>query len=160
MEKNLARRPRRLVVALAAALALVAAAVVGVVALGGGDGARSTLEPGAPLTGGSALTSCLAFSEDALGLAPIAFDGTVTDISGDRVTLEVERWYRGGTDDTVEVTAPEQIGVALHGAVGFVEGERYLLSGESADGRFQPSVCGFSVVYSEDMAAAFERAFR
>ena len=46
---------------------------------------------------GSATASCLQFSEDALALAPIAFDGTVTAIEDEDVTLDVSYWYRGGS---------------------------------------------------------------
>lgn len=159
MDNRTARPQRRLVVALAAAFAVAIAAVaIGVASLGD-DGVTSAFEPGTALGGGDAMTSCLPFSEEALALAPIAFDGTVADIDGSRVTLDVNRWYRGESGDTVELTAPELTATALVGAVPFAEGERYLVSGEMSNGEFVASVCGFSVTYSDEMADAFERAF-
>lgn len=159
MEEQKAQRPKSRVIALAAAIALVAiAAVLGITQLrdgsdGGGTGG------GVALGGGSTMTSCLAFSEEALGQAEIAFDGTVTEVAGDAVTLDVERWFRGGDGDTVTLHAPDLTGSLLEGGVGFEAGERYLVSAYRNGERIEPAVCGFSVTYSDDMAETFERAF-
>jgi len=91
----------------------------------------------------------------------VAFDGTVTEIDGDQVTFDVERWYRGGEGDTVTVTAPDLIpnAEALVGGIGFEEGERYLVSADDQDGKITPAVCGFTVTYSDETAEVFEQAF-
>ena len=84
-----------------------------------------------------------------------AFDGTVTSISGDTVTLEVGHWYRGGDEDVVEVEAPEAKLQALIQAVSFESGGRYLVTAN--DGVV--TVCGFSAAYSEELAALYAEAF-
>jgi hypothetical protein len=159
MRRGSTDRDRHRVIALAAVVALlVVGAAIGVSVLRN-DSPTSALPPGTALGGGAATASCLAFSEEPLGLAAAAFDGTVTAIQGDEVALVVNRWYRGESGDTVRLLAPDLTGTSLVGAVGFVEGERYLVSGDTAGGLFLPAVCGFSVTYSEEMAATFARAF-
>ena len=92
---------------------------------------------------------------------PVAFDGTVTEIDGDHVTFDVERWYRGGEGDTVTATAPDLVpnSAALVGGVGFEEGERYLVSADRENDRITPAVCGFTVTYSDLTADVFAGAF-
>jgi hypothetical protein len=159
MDSGSTGRGRRGLLVLAAVVALLAVGAVIGVAFLGNDSSTSAPAPGTALGGGAATASCLAFSEEPLGLAAAAFDGTVAAIQGDEVTLVVNRWYRGESGDTVRLLAPELTGTSLVGAVGFVEGERYLVSGDTAGGLFLPAICGFSVTYSEEMAATFARAF-
>jgi hypothetical protein len=149
---------RRFVVMAVAGAALVALAVgLGVTQLGGDDG---TGQPGGvALAGGNATASCIQFSEEALARAPIAFDGTVRAIDGQDVTLDVNRWYRSGSGDTVTIHAPDLTGTALEGGVGFEQGGRYLVSADRFEGQIVPSICGFSVTYSDEMAATFARSF-
>lgn len=155
-----ARRPRRtrlLAVGLAALLLAVAAGAVGVRLTDDGGGSAA---PGRAL--GDAFASCLAFSEAELAKAPIAFDGTVTAIVADgTVTFDVERWYRGGEGDTTTATASTLVEGApeLNGGVGFVEGRRYLVSGERQDGVLVPAICGFTVEHDDAMAQRWGRAF-
>ena len=155
---TLRRRRRRLV-------AIVVAAGLTVVAVGLGLSRLDENDTGSgagsvALGGGGTMASCIVFSEEQLARAPIAFDGTVTSIEGDSVTLAVEHWYRGGDGDSVTVHAPDLAGAqALVGAVGFEEGGRYLVSADDVSGEIVPAVCGFTVTYSDDMAETFERAF-
>ena len=57
------------------------------------------------------------------------------------------------------IHAPDLTGTALEGGVGFEDGQRYLISADRFEGRIVPSICGFSVTYSDEMADTFARAF-
>ena len=57
------------------------------------------------------------------------------------------------------IHAPDLTGTALEGGVGFEDGQRYLISADRFEGRIVPSICGFSVTYSDEMADALSRAF-
>lgn len=153
-------RPRRRWVP-AAAVTVAALAAVGI-------GAQALLTPPAsppvaskPLTlalpdpADAAIQMCLAFSVEALRPMPVAFSGTVTDVAGQTVTLDVDHWYRGGTAGTVELVAPGFVSPALLESVDLVEGKRYLIT--ATDGNV--NICGFSAEWSADKAAAFEQAF-
>ncbi|MCW2814477.1 MAG: hypothetical protein JWN84_1932 [Nocardioides sp.] len=83
------------------------------------------------------------------------FDGTVEAISGSMVTLEPTRFYAGEETDVVVVKAPGRDMQALLSAVVFEEGQRYLVA--ATDG--QVTLCGFSAVYSDDLAAVYDQAF-
>jgi hypothetical protein len=151
------RRTRML--ALAATALVAIAAVAAVTQLGGED----TAAPGGSgRTLGSPLASCIRFSLEELARAPIAFDGTVTDIADDgTITFDVETWFRGGEGETMTAKASDLIQgePSLEGGVGFVEGQRYLVSGDDTTGTFVPAICGFSMEYTSEMAADWARAF-
>ncbi len=83
------------------------------------------------------------------------FDGTVEAISGSMVTLEPTRFYAGEETDVVVVKAPGPDMQALLSAVTFEEGQRYLVA--ATDGRV--TLCGFSAVYSDRLAAVYDEAF-
>jgi hypothetical protein len=103
---------------------------------------------------GDSLASCLAF--DVANLAPmaVAFEGTVTAIDGESVTLTVDRWFKGG--DASEVTLDAPAGMeALIGGIDFVEGDQYLITAEAGTVNY----CGFSGPSTPEMRAAFEQAF-
>ena len=87
--------------------------------------------------------------------ADVAFDGTVTGIVGDQVTLEPTRWYAGDPTDTVVVTAPSEQMQQVASAVTFTTGGRYLVSATKGN----VSLCGFSAAYSDDLAAIYAEAF-
>ena len=92
---TLRRRRRRLVAIVVAAGLTVVAVGLGLARLDENDtgsGAGSVA-----LGGGGTMASCIVFSEEQLARAPIAFDGTVTSIDGDSVTLAVEHWYQVAT---------------------------------------------------------------
>ncbi len=147
------------IVRLAVASALVVLAVaLGLTRLSGES--NETSGGGVALGGGGAITSCIAFSVEQLGQAPIAFDGTVTRIDGGTIELRVEKWYRGGDSEEIRVFAPDLANAeALVGAVGFEVGKRYLVSATEFEGKIVPSVCGFTVTYDEAMADTFAQAF-
>jgi len=146
--------------------ALLAAAAAAVVALGAGgllaqgDDGPAPKEPATTLalrtadsSGGTSMSSCLAFDVAILRGMPVAFAGTVTDVSGGTVTLDVDHWYKGGDADVVTVTAPGE-NVALDG-IELVEGTRYLVT--ATDGTV--NTCGFTGEATPDLVKAFDEAF-
>lgn len=151
----------------AAAVALVAALGGGwVVTRGGGDpplaGPSPSVTDGGTGDDVLALSApdapagrCIPFSSEALQPMQSAFEGTVTSVSGDEVTLGVTRWYRGGDADVVELTNPSRLAIVLDGVITFEEGERYLLT--ATDGTL--NVCGFSAPWSAEREREFLTAF-
>jgi hypothetical protein len=85
----------------------------------------------------------------------LAFDGTVTAIDGDQVTLEPTRWFKGAATETVTVTAPGRMLQELLVAVDFQVGGRYLVTA------FEDTVtlCGFSAAYDEELAQLYQEAY-
>jgi hypothetical protein len=149
------RRPRVLAAAAATVLVLGAGAVF---ATSGDDPAPAkkptTLALSLPDTG-SVAGSCIAFDVAFLREMPVAFAGTVTDISADTVTLDVDRWYKGGSADQVAVSlASGQTSAALDG-VDFTEGKPYLVA--AANGTVNG--CGFSGPASAELESAYAEAF-
>jgi hypothetical protein len=148
----------RLLAAAAAVVVIVAAGIAGIVATTGDDPAPRT--PAATTVAlrtppGGAASSCLRFDVELLRTMPVALAGTATSVSKTTVTLDVDRWYRGGSADRVTVSVPDtQSSVALDG-VEFVEGQRYLLT--ATDGVVNG--CGFSGPESPELADAFAQAF-
>jgi hypothetical protein len=147
-----ARRRRPLL--LAAAAGAAAAVVAGVLVLGGNseDEAASTLALSLPPADVAA--SCVMFDVQFLAQMPVALAGTVTAVEEGRVTLEVDRWYRGGTADVVTIAVPVGSSAALDG-VDFRNGERYLVT--ATDGTVNG--CGFSGPAGAELERAFEEAF-
>ncbi len=143
---------------------IVAALVVALAAIGAwaltrvGEGTAGETPGGATLeltAPSAAAGKCAVPSAEFLRESNVAFDGTVTAIEGESVTLAVKRWYRGGETTEVRVIGPsEQLRQILSG-VDFEVGERYLVT--AADG--QVTLCGFSGSWSEQMAALYEEAF-
>ena len=91
---------------------------------------------------GDAFASCLALSLDVLAQQPVAFDCPVTavDATRSRSTSSVAFCGRRGRHRRTAGLvsgAPEQ-----NGGVGFVEGGRYLVKKEEADGAIVPAACG------------------
>ena len=85
----------------------------------------------------------------------LAFDGTVTSIDGDQVTLTPATWFKGTPTETVTVTAPSKQLQELLVAVDFQLDGRYLVTA------FQDTVtlCGFSAAYSEDLEKLYQDAY-
>ena len=139
---------------LAAAAAAVLAAVVGwFLALRNGDNGRATtlaLE----LPPGDVAMSCVQFDVQFLREMPVALAGTVTALEPGQVSLDVDRWYRGGNADRVTIAVPVNNSAALDG-VDVREGERYLLT--ATDGTVNG--CGFSGPASAELESAYEAAF-
>ncbi len=174
-----ARRRRWPVVAAAAAALVLGGLAVGIAATGGEDtgpavsaddaSSEAPADPGAsPDTGGDDLTTlaleaaapppnlrCRRVTDDALAGMETAFAGTVTDVEGETVTFEVERWYAGGDVDVVEVLNPEGLAAALEGPPDFEPGQRFLITASEG----QVTGCGFSAPYSERLERMFARAF-
>jgi hypothetical protein len=144
--------------AVAAAAAAVVAIGVGAVAMSGGDGkptkAPTTLALTAPASGGGTTTnSCIAFSVDILRDMPVAFAGTVSAVGGSSVTLDVDRWYKGGDADVVTIATPE--GNVSIDTVEFVTGKRYLVTATEG----VVNSCGYTAEATPDLEKAFDEAF-
>lgn len=141
--------------------AVAAAAVIVIVAGGYALFAGDDTEPvaqGPPLVldggAGDAMASCIAFSVDQLATMPVAFEGTVTAIEGETVTLAVDQWFVGGDAAIVEVHAPAGL-EALIGSVPFAHGEQFLITAYEGAVNY----CGFSGPSTPEFRSAFEEAF-
>lgn len=141
-----------------AGAAAAAVAAIAFVAVRGGDGPVTTstfsLASSDPLT-----QMCLPFDPSLLAAVPVAFGGTVTDITTDEagtniVRIETDRWYRGDATDVVELTVPSGFTAALDG-VDFVTGQRYLVS--VSDGVV--TSCGMSGLATPEYEAQWDAAF-
>lgn len=145
-----------------AAAASVAAVAIGAAVFAGGDGGgtapdrpKTTLALTAPSSGGGAtMSSCLAFDVSFLAQMPVALAGTVTEIGASSVTLDVDRWYKGGDADLVTVATPDNTSVALDG-VEFTQGGRFLVAAEEGT----VNGCGFSGPATAELEQAYAEAF-
>jgi hypothetical protein len=136
------------------AAAAVAAVVVGVFAFGGLGS-----EPDHPpltltLAPEDTLASCIVFSVEELARLPIAFEGTVTGVEGEIVTLSVDQWFKGGDTEEVVLEAPAGM-EALIGGLSFTAGDQYLITAVGSSVNY----CGFSGPSTPEFRAAFEEAF-
>ena len=134
----------------AAAAAVVVAGIAAAFALGGGGSQPLVLSAGAD----DPMAMCIQFSVEELAKAPLAFEGVVTDVSGEAITLDVTNWFRGGDAESVTLEAPSGM-EALIGGVPFAEGESYLIT--AYDGTV--NYCGFSGPATAELRAAFAEAF-
>ena len=141
--------------AAAAAIAIVAAGAF-VVAGDGDDSEQIASNPPLELALApqDAMAMCLAFDTAILADAPIAFEGTVSAVDGDVVTLDVDRWFTGGEAAQVTLNAPQGMEALIDG-IAFEVGGQYLIS--ATDGAV--NYCGYSSVSTPEMRAAFEQAF-
>ena len=152
------RRRTRWLVPGAAAAAVAAIAVGGFAFMAADDdGSKDQAGTELALTVPAAdpMAMCVEFTAETLAPMETAFAGTATDVTGDQVTLDVDRWYKGGDADLVQLTSPGNESVLLEGGIQFTEGERYLVT--ATDGTVNG--CGFSGPYTDEMAAAFDEAF-
>jgi hypothetical protein len=85
---------------------------------------------------------------------PVAFEGTVVASEGDSVTLDVDRWFKGGEASQVVLRAPQGLEALIDG-IAFEVGSQYLIT--ATDGNV--NYCGFSAKSTPEMRAAFEEAF-
>lgn len=151
--------PRRTWTIAVAAVAALVLAFAGGIALTGGDETPPLAEsPPIELNAGGEdiMASCIVFSPEELDrVAEIAFEGTVTEVEGDTITLTVDTWFRGG-DEASEVilNAPQGL-EALIGGVPFVTGSQYLVSAQGGNVNY----CGFSGESTPELRAGFEAAF-
>lgn len=143
------RSPFPRILAVAAVLVL---AVAGIAFLGGNEPAAPPLA----LSAGESdvMASCLPFSVEILADMEVAFEGTVTGVDGETVTLDVTRWFTDGEAEQVTITAPAGM-EALIGGIPFVEGADYLVTATNGVVNY----CGYTAEATPDMRAAFEEAF-
>jgi hypothetical protein len=149
------KKPNRWLVGIAAAAALVLA-VGGVLALTGGDEDPIASGPPVELSAGvdDPMAMCIMYSVEELAKAPMAFEGTVTSVEGETITLDVDEWFKGGDAEQVVITAPAGM-EALIGGIPFEVGTQYLIT--AYDGTV--NYCGFSGPSTPEFRADFEQAF-
>ncbi len=145
---------RRPSVLAAAAVAVLALGVGGVLA-GGGDGnppAKAKTSVALQSAGGGVtLDSCLMFSVDILRDMPLAFAGTASEVTDEQVTLTVDRWYKGGSADVVTIDTP----VTSAGPGAFVQGKAYLVTATNGT----VNGCGYTGEATPDLQKYFDEAF-
>lgn len=106
------------------------------------------------LSGGeAALGKCMPPTAELVANQEIAFEGTVTEISDEVVTLEVDEFYQGTPTDLVTVTKPD-LGMSEM-PVDFQLGQTYLVG--ATDGVVP--ICGTSGLATEDLKALYAEAF-
>jgi hypothetical protein len=141
---------------LAAGAGVAAVAVVGLLAFDRLEpGAADAMELELPGGGGDPFAMCIPFTVEDLAEMSPAFIGTVTDVTGDRATLRVDRWYAGGEAPEVVVSVPDGASIALNGTIDFDEGSRYLIT--AVDGVV--NLCGYSGEATPELESAFRAAF-
>lgn len=140
----------------AAAAVVVIAGLLVVTMDDGGDDADVAAGPPLELSLGSAdaMASCMAVDPVVLSTMPMAFAATATEVDGELVTLDVDRWYTGGDAEVVQLrsTAGQ---AALIAGFDFEVGEEYLVSASEGTVSF----CGFSGPATPDLTALFDEAF-
>jgi len=149
------RLPNRTIGWAAAAALAVAAAAIGAYALFV-DKAEPRIVGGEPV-GGGGMAMCIQYDDGILAEQDTAFDGTLTAIDGDRVTFEVNHWFRGGDAAEISYDAEGLVGgvtVAMDG-IPFEVGERYLVSAN--DGYLWS--CGYTVTFDSDLADHWAELF-
>jgi hypothetical protein len=104
--------------------AAVGAGALAIATLGGGSSPTTVAYR---LPGNDVMAMCITLSEFQPSPDMLGFGGTVSSIEDGVVTLDVDRWYRGGPADQVQLDASGLPMVALDG-VEFVVGQRYLVS--------------------------------
>ena len=147
-------------VAAIAALSLVlvfrggGAAPLAVVVSSAAPSAIPSAVPGGSVGTGSA--SCVEpYTRTALTHRTFAFDGTVSAVSGDRVTFTVSKAFRGA-GGTVTLDAPGMTGTAITsvGGPNLSVGQRYLVAG---DDHFVLA-CGYTQPYDAGVATEWSAA--
>lgn len=148
---------------LAAAAAVAAIAIgttIAVSATGGGGNDSVVAQPKTVVAlqtagGDPMMQMCMMFDVKQLATAGLAFGGTVNNIGDGKVTLDVDRWFKGGNADQVTIAIPPGgDNVALDG-VEFVQGKRFLIS--ATDGVL--GTCGYSGPATPELERYFEQAF-
>ena len=159
------RPRRRAAVVMAAAAVIVLVIAVLAVSFGGNSGSSevatdtttTTAAVGEPLTPGGVSASCVELYDlTTLANREVAFDGTVEQVDGDRVTFQVNGWYEGGEGTQVTLEGAGTIGglTSAGEGVSLEPGTRLLVAG---DGGFAWS-CGFTQPYDAAVAAQWEAA--
>ena len=108
-------------------------------------------------SGGPVSASCVEqYTTATLANRDFAFDGTVTEISGEKVTFTVGTAFAGTDGESVTLDAPGMTGTAITSAGGpnLPVGERYLVAGDDTF----VWACGFTQGYDAGVAAEWEAA--
>lgn len=102
------------------------------------------------------MAMCVQLTPETVGQMQVAFDGTVSSIEGEQVTLDVTKWYVGGDTDQVKLVqnSPDAM-IALEGDIELEQGQRYLVTAH--DG--QINGCGFTALWSQELQDIFDQAF-
>lgn len=151
-------------------LILVAAAAAAVLAIGGGVALLTAGDDADPVAGGGpgpttlelslpapdVSASCVQFAVEFLADMPTAFAGTVTDLSDEAITFDVDRWYAGGAADVVTVAKVDGNTSAALDSIEFESGQRYLVTASEVG---TVNGCGFSGPATPDYEASFDEAF-
>ncbi len=117
------------------------------------DGATAPLE--LSLGESNAMASCLPVEAATLADMAPAFLGTVTDIEGETITLDVDNWYAGADPaEAVELHAEQGL-EALIGGIDFQVGEQYLITAAQGNVNY----CGYSGPADPTLTALFDEAF-
>jgi hypothetical protein len=153
--------PNRRPLALFGGLALVGAFAL-TIALGSGFrfGAQSPgpiaadPSPSENPAAGGGMASCLMYDPAILPTFDIVFDGTVTAVDGDQVTVDLTEGWKGA-DGSITLTAPDA-GIALVGPLpDFEVGGRYLVTAAGST----INACGYTLDYDAHTAAEWAAAF-
>lgn len=139
--------------AIAVAFVAVLALVAGIV--GALDQGETDVALELTLPDGGVMASCLPVTPERLSEMALAFEGTVSEQSGDVVTLTVDRWYRGGDARQVELHAITDMDIMIS-PIDFRMGEGYLIT--ATDGWV--NYCGYSAVATPELRSMFEEAYR
>ena len=129
---------------------------------GSTTGDQATIEAGAPLAGQTtALTAtvpqgrCAVPDASFISGSEQAFEGTVTAIDGEVVTLQATDVFTGEVGETIQVTAMQSDFRSMIQAVRFEVGGTYLVS--ATDGMV--SLCGLSGQATGELRSLYDKAF-
>ncbi len=138
-------------------IAAALAVVIGTVAVTRSSDDPETRQSLSIADAGTTMSSCLPFDVSILAGMPVAFAGTVTQITDSGVTVDVDRWFTSATSETalVDIALPAASTSASLDGVDFIEGERYLLT--ATNGTING--CGFSGPATPELEGAFTSAF-
>jgi len=156
IERHQEARPRRRAWYAASAAVLAGAIAVVAITVFGGTSPDVSAAPPLELSlgEGPGVASCLPVSADILRDIPIAFEATASSVDGEHVVLDVTHWYAGGDAAQVALTAPAGM-QALIGGIDFEAGGHYLVAAFEG----VVSYCGYTDVYSPELAAVYAEAF-
>ena len=160
------RNPLTWLVAAAAVAAIAAGGAFAVSGLSGNDSNAPQADQQSPVTGpdvAGEITAlgvaakqgrCAVATPEILAQYPVAFQGTVTSIEGDTVTLETTEVLQGEVGETVQVTAAQGLFDAMIGTVNFQVGGDYLVA--AYDGQLSQCYSGSA---SGELRSSFDKAF-
>lgn len=152
-------RPRWLLAA-AAVVAIAAGGTAVALTVGNDSGGHAktvkTLALPKQAGPGGPQTSCVQFTVDILRDMPVAFDGTVSEVTDKDALLTVNHWYKGGTADEVRLENPNYpTEIEMEGGVHFEVGQRYLVTATNGT----VNGCGYTAEWSAELEKSFQEAF-